>query len=120
MKGRVILALSLTVNLGLLGWLGLQLNYRSKPPLNLVVKVVTPIVSPIGPLHSPPPAASAPVQPPELCWRQIESEDYPTHITNLRTIAQDIRQSAEQALRQTLGDKALTDYLEQDAAQWLR
>ena len=36
-----------------------------------------------------------------------------------RAQAQDIRQSAEQALRQTLGEKALADYLEGDAARWL-
>ena len=86
MKGRVILALSLTVNFGLLGWLGLQLNHGSKPPPNPVVKVVTRIVSPAGPEHSPPPAASGPVRPPEFRWSQIESEDYPTYITNLRGI----------------------------------
>src|SRR5437764_7517699 len=37
MKGRVILALSLTVNFGLLGWLGLQSNHHSQPaPLPVV------------------------------------------------------------------------------------
>jgi hypothetical protein len=32
---------------------------------------------------------------------------------------EEIRQSAEQALRQTLGESALADYLEQDAARWI-
>src|SRR5881396_3579811 len=86
MKGRVILALSLAVNFGLLGWLGLQLNDRSKPPPKPVVKGVTRIVLPAGPDHSPAPAASAPLQPPEFRWSQIESDDYPPYITNLRTI----------------------------------
>jgi hypothetical protein len=31
----------------------------------------------------------------------------------------EIRQKAEQALRQTLGERALADYLEQDAAHWI-
>ena len=86
MKGRFILALSLTVNFGLLGWLGLQLNHRSKPPPNPVAKVATRIVSPAGPEHAPPPAASGPAQPPEFRWSEIESADYPTYITNLRAI----------------------------------
>jgi len=86
MKGRVILALSLTVNFGLLGWLGLQLNQRSKPPPNPVVEVVTRIVSPAAPQHSPPPAVFAAAHPPEFRWSQIESEHYPAYITDLRTI----------------------------------
>jgi hypothetical protein len=36
-----------------------------------------------------------------------------------RARMEEIRQSAEQALRQTLGERALTDYLEQDAARWI-
>ena len=86
MKARVLLALSLTVNFGLLGWLGLQLNHRFKPPPNPVIEGVTRIVSPAGPEPSPTPEASAPVRPPEFRWSQIEAEDYPTYITNLRTI----------------------------------
>jgi hypothetical protein len=83
MKGRVILALSLTVNFGLLA---LQLSHRSKPPPNPVVKVVTRILSPAGPGHSPPPAASAPVHPPVVRWSRIESQDYHAYIANLRAI----------------------------------
>jgi hypothetical protein len=86
MKARVILALSLTVNFGLLGWLGLQLNHRSKPPPNPVVNGVARTLSLTGPAHSPPPADPAPLRPPEFRWSQIESEDYPAYITNLRTI----------------------------------
>jgi len=85
MKGRVILALSLTVNFGLLGWLGLQLNHRSKPALNSVVKRMPRIVSPAGPEH-PPPADPAPLRPLEFRWSQIESADYPIYVANLRAI----------------------------------
>src|SRR5436189_124014 len=85
MKGRVILALSLTVNFGLLGWLGLQLNHRSKPASNPVVKRMTRIVSPAGP-ERPPPADAAPLRPLEFHWSQIESADYPIYVANLRAI----------------------------------
>ena len=96
MKGRVILALSLTVNFGLLGWLGLQSNHHSKPRPNPVVEVVTRIVSPAGPEHSPPAAASAPVHPAEFRWGQIESKDYPAYVANLRAIG---------ALEKTIRDR---------------
>jgi hypothetical protein len=36
-----------------------------------------------------------------------------------RAQMEELRQSAERALRQALGERALTDYLEQDAAQWI-
>ncbi len=86
MKARFILALSLGLNFGLLGWLGLQLNHRSKPPPDPVFKAVTRIVSPAGPEHPMPPAVSAPVRRPEFRWSQIESADYPAYIANLRAI----------------------------------
>jgi len=66
--------------------LGHQLHQPTKPPPDPVFKVVTRIVSPAGPEHPPPPETSAPLRPPEFRWSQIESEDYPTYITNLRGI----------------------------------
>ena len=85
MKGRVILALSLTVNLGLIGWLSLQSYHRSKPPPHPVAKEVTRIVSTAG-LEQPPLANPAPLRPPEFRWSRIESADYPTYVANLRAI----------------------------------
>ena len=85
MKARILLALSLAVNFGLFGWLGLRLNHRSTPPPNQVIKVVTRIVSPAGAEH-PSLAASAPARPSEFRWSQVESEDYPAYIANLRAI----------------------------------
>jgi hypothetical protein len=86
MNGRVLLALSLTVNFGLIGWLGLQLSRRSMPPPNAVVKTVRRVVPPARSEPASTPAAPAPERPPEFRWRQIESADYPTYITNLRSI----------------------------------
>jgi hypothetical protein len=86
MNGRVLLALSLTVNFGLIGWLGLQWSRRSMPPPNAVVKTVRRVVPPARPEPASTPAAPAPERTPEFRWRQIESEDYPTYITNLRSI----------------------------------
>src|SRR5438094_8605532 len=87
MKGRVILALSLTVNFGLLGWLGLQSNHHSQPAPLPVVEVATRNVSPAIPEPPPTqPTASAPVRSPEFRWSQIESADYPAYVANLRAI----------------------------------
>jgi len=84
MKGPVLLSLSLTVNFGLLGWFGLQLNTAPSPP-RVRRQSGSPDLSPAGP-HTRAAGASAPVRPPEFRWSRIESEDYPTYITSLRTI----------------------------------
>src|SRR5437667_8824635 len=84
MNARIVLGLSLTMNLALFGWLGLHLNRRAHPAPNPLVTVVSRTGSPGRP--EPAPAASAPAPPEEFRWSQIESEDYPTYIANLRAI----------------------------------
>jgi len=86
MNGRVILALSLSANLGLLGWLGLQLSHRFKPPPKSVAKVAPRTVSSPAPAHSPSQADLPPARPGVFRWSQVESADYPAYIANLRAI----------------------------------
>ena len=86
MNGRVILALSLSANLGLLGWLGLQLSHRFKPPPKSVAKVAPRTLSSPAPAHSPSQADLPPARPRVFRWSQVESADYPAYIANLRAI----------------------------------
>lgn len=85
MKARILLGLSMAVNLGLIGWLGLHWKPRANPPAAPPVTRVSRTLLP-GRGEPVPPPTSAPARPREFHWGEIESSDYPTYITNLRAI----------------------------------